>query len=70
LEKGAEDNKFLTALAENPAGVLSSYDLTPEHRKALVNGDIALIENWIGPLDQRLKTWLKQRLQQENLALG
>ncbi|MBU1744754.1 MAG: formate dehydrogenase subunit alpha [Proteobacteria bacterium] len=70
LEKGAEDNKFLTALAENPAGVLSSYDLTPEHRKALVNGDIASIENWIGPLDQRLKTWLTQRLKQENLASG
>ena len=44
LERAAEDNKLLTALAENPAGVLASYDLTPEHRKALMEGDIASIE--------------------------
>ncbi|MFH1491505.1 MAG: formate dehydrogenase subunit alpha, partial [Pseudomonadota bacterium] len=41
LERAAEDNRFLTALAENPVGALSSYDLTPEHRSALVNGDFA-----------------------------
>ncbi len=70
LERATEDNKFLTALAENPAGVLSSYDLTPEHRRALVNGDIAALEKWIGPLNERMKTWLKHRLKQENLAMG
>jgi formate dehydrogenase alpha subunit len=69
LERGAEDNKFLTALAENPAGVLSSYDLTPEHRRALANGDIAALEKWIGPLNERLRAWLKHRLKQENISL-
>ncbi|MEW6335634.1 MAG: formate dehydrogenase subunit alpha [Thermodesulfobacteriota bacterium] len=69
LERAAEDNKFLAALAANPAGVLSHYTLTPEHRRALVSGDIASIEEWIGPLNDRLKAWLKQRLEQENIAM-
>jgi formate dehydrogenase alpha subunit len=68
LERAAEDNRFLTALAENPAGALASYDLTPEHRKALVEGDIASIEKWVGPLDGRMQVWLKTRLKQENLS--
>ncbi len=68
LEQAAEDNKFLTALAKNPAGVLSTYDLTPEHRRALMEGDIASIEQWVGPLEDRLKVWLKTRLKQERLS--
>jgi formate dehydrogenase alpha subunit len=68
LERAAEDNKFLTALANNPVGALSSYDLSPEHRDALLNGDIAELEKWVGPLDARLHIWLKARLRQENLA--
>jgi formylmethanofuran dehydrogenase subunit D len=68
LEQAAEDNKFLMALAENPAGVLSTYDLTPEHRRALMEGDIASIEQWVGPLEDRLKVWLKTRLKQERLS--
>jgi len=67
LERAAEDNKFLAALAENPAGVLESYDLTPEHRDALVCQDIAALEKWVGPLDERLHVWLKARLEQENI---
>jgi len=68
LERAAEDNKFLAALAENPAGVLASYDLTPQHREALVHGDIESIEKWVGPLEERLQVWLKVRLQQENIS--
>jgi formate dehydrogenase alpha subunit len=68
LERAAEDNKFLTALVENPAGVLASYDLTPEHRKALIEGDIASIEKWVGPLEERMQVWLKARLKQENIS--
>lgn len=68
LELAAEDNKFLTALAKNPAGALSSYGLTPEHREALIHGDIASIENWVGPLEERLHVWLKYRLRQENFT--
>jgi len=68
LERAAEDNTFLTAMAENPAGALSSYDLTPEHREALLNVDFEAIEQWIGPLDDRLKLWLEHRLKQEKLS--
>jgi formate dehydrogenase alpha subunit len=67
LERAAEDNRFLAAFAENPVGVLASYDLTPEHRKALVSGDIESIEKWVGPLEERLRVWLKTRLRQENI---
>ncbi len=67
LERAAEDNKFLNALAENPIGALASYDLTPEHRRALAEGDIASIEEWVGPLEERLKVWLKIRLKQEGI---
>jgi predicted molibdopterin-dependent oxidoreductase YjgC len=67
LERAAEDNRFLAALAENPAGVLASYDLTSEHRKALVSGDIESIEKWVGPLEERLRAWLRARLRHENI---
>ena len=65
LEKPAEDNKFLAALVKNPAGALSLYGLTPAHREALLRGDMASLEEWIGPLDTRLQIWLKARLKQE-----
>jgi formate dehydrogenase alpha subunit len=68
LERAAEDNRFLAALAENPAGALIAYDLTPEHRKALVDGDIASIEEWVGPLEERVRIWLKQRLKEEKIS--
>ena len=70
LERAAEDNAFLSALAENPAGVLKSYDLTPEHREALVSGDITSIEKWVGPLEERLQIWVKGRLEQETWSKG
>jgi formate dehydrogenase alpha subunit len=70
LERAAEDNAFLSALAENPAGALKSYDLTPEHRAALVAGDISSIEKWIGPLEERLQVWLKERLAKEEWSRG
>jgi formate dehydrogenase alpha subunit len=70
LERAAEDNAFLLALSENPAGVLKSYDLTPEHRAALASGDISSIEKWIGPLEERLQLWLKARLEQEKFSSG
>ncbi|MCK5316565.1 MAG: formate dehydrogenase subunit alpha [Anaerolineales bacterium] len=70
LERAAEDNAFLSAFAENPAGALKSLDLTPEHRAALVAGDISSIEKWIGPLEKRLQVWLKERLAKEEWARG
>jgi predicted molibdopterin-dependent oxidoreductase YjgC len=65
LEKAAKDNAFLAALAENPIKALDSYNLTAEQRAALAAGDIVSIEKWVGPLEERLKVWLKARLAQE-----
>ncbi len=31
-------------------------------------GDIESIEKWVGPLDERLRVWLKGRLTQENFS--
>jgi len=70
LERAAEDNAFLSALAENPAGALKSYGLTPEHWEALASGDISSIEKWIGPLEERLKVWVKERLAKEAWLRG
>jgi len=65
LEKAAVDNVFFAALAENPMRALSSFDLTPEQLAALAAGDITAIEKWAGPLEERLKVWLKARLEME-----
>ncbi|PKN61326.1 MAG: formate dehydrogenase subunit alpha [Deltaproteobacteria bacterium HGW-Deltaproteobacteria-15] len=65
LERATEDNQFLAALAENPSGALKSYDLSPEHRAALAAGDIEAIEKWIGPMEERVRSWLQTRLRRE-----
>ncbi len=65
LDRASKDNAFLAALANNPAGVLGNYDLTPEHRSALSSGDISSIEKWVGPMEPRLRKWLSHRLAQE-----
>jgi len=65
LERAAENNAFLAAMAENPAGTIKDLDLTGEQRTALLNADIPLIEQWVGPLEPRLQDWLKHRLSQE-----
>jgi len=66
LAKAARDNAFLAALAQDPQQALKAYPLTPEQRAALASGDIQAIEKWLGyPLDERLLTWLKARLEME-----
>ena len=65
LDRAAQDNAFLGRLAQNPTEALKEYDLAPEERAAIVSGDIRKIESWVGKLDERLKTWLIARLQQE-----
>ena len=65
LSRAAEDHKFLVRLVENPHKVLGEYDLTSEERAALIRGDVARIESWIGQLDERLRTWFKVRNTQE-----
>jgi hypothetical protein len=41
------------------------YDLSDEAKAALLSGDINWIEDRVGKLDARLRTWLDCRLQQE-----
>jgi formate dehydrogenase (NADP+) alpha subunit len=65
LERAAADSAFFAALAENPSEALQSFDLTPEERAALASGDITRLESLVGPLDERLKIWLRRRLEQE-----
>ena len=59
LEKAAEENEFFQALVDDPLKALESYNLTPEQKYALAVGDMEKIEAWVGPLEERLKTWLK-----------
>jgi len=65
LDRASQDNEFLSRLAANPAEALKEYDLTPEEKAAIASGDIRKIESWVGKLDDRLRTWLISRLQQE-----
>ncbi len=65
LEKAARENAFFAALAENPMKALRSFPLAPEQKAALAAGDMAAIEKWTGPLEERLKVWLKARLEAE-----
>ncbi len=66
LDRATQDNDFFTRLAEKPSEALKEYDLTDEEKVAILSGDIRQIEEWVGSkLDERLKTWLIARLQQE-----
>lgn len=65
LEKASEENEFFKALVDDPLRALESFDLTPRQKSALAEGDIEKIEAWVGPLDERLKTWLKSWSAQE-----
>jgi predicted molibdopterin-dependent oxidoreductase YjgC len=65
LDRASQDNAFLAALAANPAEALAAYDLSTEEKAAIASGDISKIESWTGPLDDRLKIWLSNRLSQE-----
>ena len=65
LERAAEDNSFLSQLADDPSKALTDYDLTWEEAAALSGGDGHWIEAHIGKLDKRLRTWLDCRLQKD-----
>ena len=66
LDRAVQDNEFFARLAENPAEALKEYELTAEEKAAIASGDIRKIESWVGKkLDERLRTWLISRLQQE-----
>ena len=65
LEKAADDPDFIARLTYEGSNALREYDLTLEEKAALLRGDIKWIEARIGQLDDRLRTWLWCRLQQE-----
>ena len=65
LELAAEDNRILAQLTDDPAQVLNKFDLTTEEYAALASGDIKFIEEIVGELTEKQKTWLNCRLQQE-----
>lgn len=65
LGKAAEDTGFIGRLTDDFAETVKDYDLDPEERAALASGDIRWIEAHVGKLDDRLRTWLDCRLQQE-----
>ena len=65
LELAAEDDKVLAQLADDPAQVLGKFNLTYEEHAALASGDVKFIEERVGELTEKQKTWLNCRLQQE-----
>jgi hypothetical protein len=65
LERAAEDNDFIAQLTYQGDEALRGYDLAWLERAALLSGDIRWIEARLGKLDERLRTWLDCRLQQE-----
>ena len=67
LRRVAEgDHEFQAGLCFDPLEVLNDNDLTSEEYAALVSGDIAAVEGWLGRLDEKTSTWLRCRLEQES----
>lgn len=65
LARARDDSGFLSALVENPQGILKGYDLDPEARAALESGDVRWLESKVGVLDEPLRAWITSRLGQE-----
>lgn len=65
LERAAREPEFIIRLTEEGSGALEEYDLSSEEKAALISGDIKWVESHIGKLNERQKTWLNCRLQQE-----
>jgi hypothetical protein len=65
LDRAAADSNFITRLTFEGSKALQEYDLSLEEKAAILNGDIGWIEVQVGKLNDRLKTWLCCRLQQE-----
>ncbi len=57
--------RYISQLTDDFTEAVKDYELTWEEHAALNSGDIRWIETHIGKLDNRLRTWLDCRLQQE-----
>ena len=65
LDKCSEDKRFVAQLSDNCCETLNEYNLTPEERCAIIEGDITWAEKHLNQLTEKQKTWFKCRLQQE-----
>lgn len=65
LERAAVDDQFVTALHQHGADALEEYGLTGPEMLALLTGDIAWVEEHIGPLTEVQKRWFEHRLSAE-----
>jgi hypothetical protein len=65
LNRAADDPNFITQLTYRGSEALDGYYLTGQEKAALLSGDIGWIEEHVGKLDERLRTWLRCRLEQE-----
>lgn len=65
LSRAARDPSYIAHLTYNPCEALQGYNLSQPARAALASGDVRWIEARVGALDDRMRTWLDCRLQQE-----
>jgi hypothetical protein len=65
LDRAGVDDAFIAQLTHEGPKALEGYDLTPAEQAALLSGDIRWIEDHVGKLTPRQKTWLYCRLEQE-----
>lgn len=65
LERATTDKLFAASLYERGADALEAYELTGPEKLALLTGDVAWIEQHVGPLDEVQRRWLEQRLSAE-----
>ncbi len=65
LERAATDEKFVAELYYQGVQALEAYVLTAAEKLALLTGDIAWLEQHMGPLTQKQRRWLEQRLSAE-----
>lgn len=65
LERAAREHQFITRLTEEGSKALEAYDLSSEAKAALISGDIQWVESRVGQLNDRQRTWLLCRLEQE-----
>ena len=65
LNRAAEDTGFIAELSEEGSEALRDYTLSWEEKAALVSGDQAWLEAHFGKLNEKQRTWLECRLEQE-----
>ncbi len=62
LERASNDMEFVGQLFYNGAEALEEYTLTLNEKLAILTGDVAWLESYLGKLDNSKRKWLEQRL--------